>query len=235
MLRLYVLAAFLGAFLLFMVQPMMARLVLPALGGSPAVWNTCMLFFQALLLGGYVYAHLITRKLPPRRQAAVHLLVVIVALVALPPDVQSAGQPDGSPVGWLLFALALGVGAPFFVLSSAAPLFQSWFSQTEHARSRDPYFLYAASNAGSLLALLCYPVLFEPIFGLGQQNTLWSAAFIGFAALMLMCAWRLPASPGRTEEKEAGALQPLPWRTKLRWVAFEPIPDRWSIRETRYS
>lgn len=179
-------AVFLSATLLFLVQPMVARLVLPLLGGTPGVWNTCMLFFQTLLLTGYAYAHALTKIRSGRVQVAVHALAALGALATLPiglPFVRSA--PPGEPVLWLLGTLALTAGAPFSLLSTTGPLLQRWFADTDHRSARDPYFLYAASNAGSLIALLGYPLLVEPFVTLKNQTGLWSVAVVVLVALLL--------------------------------------------------
>jgi hypothetical protein len=183
-------AILLGAFLLFQVQPLVSKAILPWFGGCPAVWTTCMLFFQMLLFGGYLYAHLLQRWLAGRHQAAVHLALIVVAALALPilpgPDWK---PPDPShPTGRILLLLAATVGMPYFVLSATSPLVQAWFSRTLPGRS--PYRLYALSNFGSLAALLSYPFLFEPAFVLRQQSMIWSVGFIAYAVL---CAAALPA------------------------------------------
>jgi hypothetical protein len=164
-LTLFAMSLFLSAFLLFLVQPMIAKMVLPLLGGTPAVWNTCMLFFQVMLLAGYGYVHALTTRFSIRRQVSAHLMLLCVPLLLLPIGVASHWvvlSPD-HPIPWLLGLLTLSGWSPVFVLSTTAPLLQKWFSSLEHASARDPYFLYAASNVGSMLALLGYPVMIEPI------------------------------------------------------------------------
>ncbi|MFN2414062.1 MAG: spermidine synthase, partial [Pyrinomonadaceae bacterium] len=166
MASLFAAALFVSAFLLFWVQPLVGKTVLPLLGGTPAVWNTCMLFFQAALLAGYAYALALTRWLSARAQGLVHVGLLVVAALALPPALgadAAGGVPEGgSPAWWLLKTLLVTVGPPFLVLSASAPLLQRWFSRTRAASASDPYYLYAASNAGSLFALLGFPVLLEP-------------------------------------------------------------------------
>jgi len=185
-------ALFLSAFLLFWVQPLFAKMVLPLLGGAPAVWNTAMVFFQVMLLGGYLYAHVLARRVPGRAQVAVHGLVLALGLVALPIAAPAGVVPpaEGSPIGWLLGVLALGVGVPFFALSATAPLLQAWFARAGGARAGDPYFLYAASNPGSLLSLLAFPLLLEPGLTLSAQARLWLAGYLVLLALVLACGWR---------------------------------------------
>lgn len=188
---------FLSAGLTFLVQPMFAKFVLPLFGSTPAVWNTSMLFFQTTLLAGYLYAHEITRRLGVRRQAAVHVGVLLVPLLVLPVGVSSGWIPpaDSNPVPWLLGLLAVAVGLPFFVISTTAPLLQRWLSATDHPAAADPYFLYRASNLGSVLGLLGYPLVVEPSMRLAEQGRLWSAGYGLLVLLVLACAavvWRSP-------------------------------------------
>jgi hypothetical protein len=189
---LFAVALFVSAFLLFWVQPLAGKMVLPLLGGTPAVWNTCMLFFQAVLLAGYAYALALTRWLSARAQVVLHGALLLAAALALPVAVGEAsagGVPAGaSPAWWLLKTLLLTVGPPFFVLSASAPLLQKWFSRTRDASASDPYFLYAASNAGSLVALLGFPVLLEPNLTLGRQSHVWALAYGTLAVLVVACA-----------------------------------------------
>ena len=180
----------LSAFLLFAVQPLFARMVLPKLGGSPSVWAVAMCFFQAVLLAGYCYAHILNSRLTPARAMIVHMAVLATACLALPIALPAAAStpPEGNTYVWLLGILAAGVGLPFFAVSANAPLLQSWFGRTGHAHAADPYFLYGASNFGSLAALLLYPVLVEPLFGLQSQSTLWTAGFMALGLTISACA-----------------------------------------------
>ena len=193
---------FLSAALMFSVQPMYARFVLPLFGGTPAVWNTAMLFFQFALLAGYLYAHETTRRLGVRRQAALHLGVVLLPLLVLPlgvPDGAAAPAGGASPVGALLGLLLVAVGLPFFVVSATAPLLQRWLAETNHPAARDPYFLYRASNLGSVIGLLAYPLAAEPSLRLGEQGLVWAAGYAGLIALVAACAvvvWRSGPAPG---------------------------------------
>src|SRR5215211_5429401 len=190
LLAIYTVTMFLSALLLFMVQPMFAKMALPLLGGSPAVWNTAMVFYQAMLLGGYIYAHVATRWLGARRQAAIHLLMLVLPLLALPIGIPSGWLPptQTNPAPWFLALLFVAVGLPFFVVSASSPMLQTWFASTRHRAAADPYFLYAASNIGSMLALLVYPTLIEPALGLAFQSQIWAAGYIALVLLTALCA-----------------------------------------------
>ncbi len=177
---LFALTLFLSAALLFTVQPMFAKMVLPKFGGAPAVWNACLVFYQATLLSGYLYAHLSLKWLGPRRQAVVHLGLLALAWVSLPIRVSAAWQPPATtfpaPSLWLLLTIALGL--PFFAVSASAPMLQAWFARTGKTTARrDPYFLYAASNLGSMLGLLSYPLLMEAHLTLAGQSLWWAIGF----------------------------------------------------------
>lgn len=187
---LFACTTFLGASLLFMIQPLAAKLILPSYGGSATVWSTSSLLFQLLLLIGYVYAHLSTRRLGARWQPRAHLLLLALPLLALPLALpaESAPPADSSPVLWLLRTLLLMVGLPFAVLSTTGPLIQRWYAWSGGPRSDDPYFLFAGSNLGSFVGLLAYPFAIEPLLTLTQQRTAWSVAFVGFMLLMAACA-----------------------------------------------
>ena len=236
-------AVFLSAFLLFLVQPMFGKMALPLLGGSPAVWNTCMLFFQAALLGGYLYAHLSSRW-TVRRQAIVHLVLLVVAAVALPVSVRGAVPPGGgAPIPWLLGLMAMTVGAPFLVLAGTGVVLQRWFSRSGHPQAAEPYQLYAASNLGSALALLAYPVLMEPRMRLATQSGTWSVGYALLGLLIAACAWRVwkvadapvPASiasaaPG--PDAEAGTRVSV--RDRLLWTGLAFVPSSLLLAVTTY-
>src|SRR5208282_4455874 len=159
MLGVFAFTLFCSATLLFLIEPMVGKMMLPLLGGTPAVWNTCMVFFQAALLAGYAYAHAMTTWLGTRRQVLLHTGLIFLPLLVLPIGLVSGWVPpdNSNPIPWLLGLLTVSIGLPFFVLSSSAPLLQKWFANTDHPSAKDPYFLYAASNLGSMLALLSYP------------------------------------------------------------------------------
>lgn len=233
MLLYFALTLFCSALLLFVVQPMVGKMILPALGGTPAVWTTCMLFFQVLLLAGYAYAHGAVRILGVRRQAGAHLLLMALPLLTLPVAVAIADVPTGdNPSFWLLGRLLAGVGLPFFVVSASAPLLQYWFSRTGHAAAADPYFLYGASNLGSMLALFGYPLVFERWWDLEAQARYWTWGYGLLAALVAGCAvllWsRTRGGPG---DAAAGAGAPAVaeaavggWR-RARWVFLAFVPS----------
>ena len=236
---------FVSAALLFVVEPMFAKMVLPLLGGAPAVWNTCLVFYQAVLLAGYLYAHFSLKWLGPRRQAVLHLILLCLPWAVLPVGVAKGWvpPPDVFPVAWLWMLLSVSVGLPFLVISASAPMLQAWFGQTGGRSARDPYFLYAASNLGSLLALLGYPFVIEPHLTLKEQSWSWAA---GYGLLMMLvggCAvllWR--SSPlgvaaqrtgieGPTEEPTA---QRPGARRRLRWLALSFVPSSLLLGVTTY-
>ncbi len=191
----YAITIFLSAFLLFQVQPLMGKFILPWFGGSPAVWTTCMLVFQLLLFGGYAYAHLITQYLQPRIQIALHLALLFIAIFTLPIAPDHGWKPSDSdaPAARIMLLMTCCVGLPYFILSATGPLVQSWFSRTHQGRS--PYRLYSLSNIGSLLALITYPFIFEPAFSVVTQSLLWSMLFVVFAVLCGYSGWGMSRSP----------------------------------------
>lgn len=203
MVLIFTLTVFLSACLLFSVQPMVAKTLLPVFGGGSSVWTTCMLFYQSLLLLGYLYAHILMTRFGRVAQMLIHTAVLILALVAgIMFDTPSA-PPEAStfPVPWLIGQLLLVSGLPFFAISSAGPLIQGWFARTGHHRANDPYFLYAASNAGSLIGLLAYPLIFEPNLGVSNQREIWLVGFGVFTVLALFSA-------SRTKGKTLAKLSP---------------------------
>jgi hypothetical protein len=241
LLAVFTAAVFLSAFLLFLVQPLFGKMVLPLLGGSPAVWNTCMLFFQAALLGGYLYAHLSSRW-TVRRQAIVHLVLLALAALALPVSVRGAVPPGGgAPIPWLLGLMAMTVGAPFLVLSGTGPILQRWFSRSRHPQAAEPYQLYAASNLGSALSLLAYPFLLEPRMRLAGQSGLWTAGYLLLGVLIAGCAWRVwktadataPASTGLPADDAAPAAPVTP-RDRLTWTGLAFVPSGLLLAVTTY-
>ena len=193
LLAVYTLAVLVGATLVFLVQPIAAKLLLPQFGGSPAVWTTSLLFFQAALLAGYGWAHLSTTRLGFRRGPWVQVVLLLVPLLVLPIALPAwATPPTGvEPALWLLLVLAVMVGAPYVAVTTASPILQRWFSATDHPRAADPYFLYATGNAGSLFGLLAYPFLLEPNIGVADQARLWSVGYGLFVALSAAAAFLL--------------------------------------------
>ncbi|HEU5100772.1 MAG TPA: fused MFS/spermidine synthase, partial [Roseiflexaceae bacterium] len=242
MLIIYALAIFVSALLLFIVEPMFARMILPLLGGSPSVWNTAVVFYQAMLLLGYVYAHAATKWLGVRRQAALHIVLLLLPLLALPIGIPAGWSPptQANPALWLLALLLVAVGVPFFVVSASSPLLQTWFAATRHRAAADPYFLYAASNVGSMLALLAYPLLIEPRLGLREQSWIWAGGYLLLAALIGMCAVlvrRAPASPALATlaaTAPAPAGERLSWRRRGRWVLLAFVPSSLMLSVTTY-
>ena len=239
MLPVYTATIFVSATLLFLVQPMFSKQVLPLLGGTPAVWNTSMLFFQAALLAGYGYAHLTTRWLGAVRQARVHLVLLVASLLALPIGIARGWTPpsDGSPVSWLLLLLSVSIGVPFFILSCSSPLLQTWFSRTGHKEAADPYFLYAASNLGSFAALVSYPLLIEPRMRLGAQNWTWSAAYAALVLLTGVCAvllWRTAGAQPEARSARPDEADLVSSRDRLSWVLLSFAPSSLLLGVTNY-
>ncbi len=231
---------FLSAFLMFLVEPMIARMVLPLLGGAAAVWNTCLVFFQAVLLCGYAYAHGSTMLFGARRHALVHTAVILAPLLFLPIGLApGTPPPTENPAGWLLLTLLTSIGLPFFALSTSAAVLQKWYSATDDAGARDPYFLYAASNLGSFAALVAYPLLVERTLRLQQQARLWAVGYALLASMTLVCAiavWRRgsdasadAAGPDRIQPAEA-----LSWKRRARWTILAFVPSSLLLAVTSY-
>ncbi len=224
---------FTSAFLLFGVQPMFTKMVLPTLGGSPAVWSAAMVFFQALLLFGYLYAHLSSRWLSASQALLVHVILVLAAALTLPLAVsQSFGNPSGTGQNlWLISVFAVSVGLPFLVLSATAPLLQAWFSRSGHIRSGNPYALYVASNLGSFTALLAYPLMIEPLLSLKLQSTLWTLVFGMVGLALVICGvvsiWlRSVSSQAGPEITSAHPLvRPLTWKERGVWTLLAAVPS----------
>ncbi len=237
-------AIFVAAALLFAVQPMVGRMVLPRLGGSPEVWNTSMVFYQAALLAGYLYAHYSVRWLGVRGQILLHGLVLLAPLVVLPLALPDWRPPaEGGQSLWLLGLLAVAVGAPFFALATASPLLQRWLAATRHEDADDPYFLYASSNAGSLVGLLAYPLVIEPTWALGVQSRGWSFGYFAFVGLVALCgvvtlrmyvggaAHRAPAGRGGSDSETRA---PPSAGDRLLWVACAFVPSSLFLGVTHF-
>jgi hypothetical protein len=235
-------AIFLGAAQLFLLEPMLAKMLLPRFGGAPAVWATCVVFFQVVLLAGYGYAHVLTTRLRGRHQVVLHLALLVVCLAFLPVRISDRLVPTSTeqPALALLGILALTAGLPFFMLSSTTPLLQRWFAASGHGDAHDPYHYYAASNAGSLLALLAYPILVEPMFSLPTQSGIWAGGFCCWLVLMAICAlgtWRLDATVlidgGSTTRTPLPKDKPRRL-SKVRWVILAFVPSSLMLGCTSY-
>ncbi len=226
----FVAAIFAGSFLLFLVQPMVARMALPKLGGAPSVWNSAMLVYQALLLGGYGYAHMLGR-VSPRVQGAVHLALLLIAALWLPIGLIAVDlPPDAQPAIWVPWLLGLSIGPLFFAVSAQAPLLQRWYSSA--SGGRDPYALYAASNLGSFGGLLAYPLLVEPLLAVQAQRWLWSAGYGLVILLVAACALRLPKA-GERAATAPTSTAPTP-ATVVRWVLLAFVPSGLMLAATTY-
>ena len=238
-LAVYTAAIFVSALLLFSVQPLFAKMVLPRLGGSPAVWSVAMVFFQSLLLAGYAYAHFLTRIKSRAVPAAVHLALLAVAFFTLPLSIASGwGEPPTSGYAlWLLGLFVVSIGLPFFVLAANNPLLQAWFVRTGHPSGGDPYFLYASSNIGSFLALLSYPVLLEPLFTLHMQNLIWTGGYAVLIVLIAACGLLLLRSPpsAAIDTLAVGGDAPAPsWLLRARWIFLAAVPSGLLIAVTAH-
>jgi hypothetical protein len=241
---LFAVTLFTSAFLMFLMEPMVARMVLPSLGGAPAVWNTCLVFFQAMLLAGYAYAHGATAWLGVRRHLGVHTALIALPLVALPFNLASAAPPSGeNPAVWLLLALLVTIGLPFFVLSTSAAVLQKWYSATGDRGADDPYFLYTASNLGSFVALIAYPAVVEPTLRLQDQARVWTAGYGLLVALTVACAatvWKRgdrSAYGGTVSSAPSDAVDgpaSIPWSRRIRWTALAFVPSSLLLAVTSY-
>jgi hypothetical protein len=232
---LFAMALFLGAALLFVIEPMAGRRALPLFGGGSSVWTTCLLFFQGGLLAGYSYVHLATRRLGVRLQVQLQAALLVLALGALgvrlfrrDPSIMSLTTPGSYPTWRLIGHLLTSVGLPFFVLATLAPLLQRWYAVTGHRRAGDPYFLYALSNGGSLFGLIAYPLVIEPNLTLTEQERLWAIGYGILAALVLGCAvavWRMRGTSGLDAGDAPDPSRRLDTGAWLRWVAFSFVPS----------
>ncbi|MGQ0684508.1 spermidine synthase [Bradyrhizobium sp.] len=239
-LAVYTLAIFVSALLLFSVQPLFTKMVLPRLGGSPAVWSVAMVFFQSLLLAGYAYAHYLTKAGNRVVPVLVHLLLLVAAMLTLPLAIRSGwGEPPMSGYAfWLLGLFSVSIGLPFFALAANNPLLQAWFVRTGHPNGPDPYFLYASSNIGSFLALLSYPVLLEPMFTLRTQNLIWTGGYGLLILLIAGCGVLLLKSPANAAALNLPAADvdaPAPsWSLRARWIFLAAVPSGLLIAVTAH-
>ena len=244
---LFTAAVFVAAALLFVVQPMVGKMVLPRAGGAPQVWNTSLLFYQTVLLAGYLYAHVSVKWLGVQRQALLHVAVLALPFLVLPIALPDTYPPDGARLSpWVLGILTVVVGAPVFVLAAASPLLQRWLASTRHEDAGDPYYLYASSNAGSLVGLLAYPLFLEPFLSGSDQSRLWAFGYAGFVGLTILCvstalysARMRPArmgpagftSPLRESSRDGRAVTS---RDRLFWVASAAVPSALLLGVTQY-
>lgn len=237
---LFSLTLFTSAGLLFWIQPLIGKTLLPLLGGSPAVWNTCLLFFQSMLLIGYLYALASSRWLSRRSQAVVHVFLILsiaVYLFLYPVHASaSTATQSGNPTLWLLGNLLFSVGLPFFIISATSPLLQSWFSTSQHELAIDPYFLFAASNAGSLIALVSFPLILEPSLDLNAQYRLWHVGFAVLVSLTCVIGVRAFANVSRAPQlnKNPAASDHLTMLRRLRWLALSFAPSSLMLGVTTY-
>ncbi|HZN07926.1 MAG TPA: fused MFS/spermidine synthase [Pyrinomonadaceae bacterium] len=246
MLLLFGATIFLSALLLFWIQLVVAKVLLPRLGGTPAVWNTCMLFFQVLLLAGYSYVLAATNWISVRKQAVLQVTLLLVSCLYLPLSVLgNAGPMDArdNPALWLFGYLLTAIGLPIFLISTTSPLLQKWFTRTGHPSANDPYFLFAVSNAGSLVGLLSYPLLLEPNLSLTFQTRLWVVAYVVFSALTLGCVlvlWRSSRSASivvrgsASDETLNDRQSPVSLKRRLYWVLLAFIPSSLLFGVTTY-
>lgn len=220
-------AIFTAAALLFWVQPMFGKLVLPLMGGTPAVWAATLLFFQTALLAGYLYAHALGWFLPLRAQLLVHMCVLLLATLALPVGIPAGIQPpaDSMPVLWLFGLFTVTVGAPYTAVAATSPLLQRWFSMSGHPAASNPYQLYVASNIGSLVGLLGYPLLIEPIAGAALQTILWSAGFLLLVIMIGLGALALQTRTSAATSDNAAPVATVTTFDRFRWVALAFVPS----------
>jgi hypothetical protein len=226
---LYAAAMFISAALLFSIQPIVSKMLLPVLGGSPAVWNTTMVFFQGILVAGYLYAFAVTRFLRPVRQLVLHGVVLLAALYFLPVRVGEATEAldFNHPQIWILLTLLVGVAVPAIAISASTTILQTWFSYSDHKDATDPYFLYAASNLGSLIGLIAYPTLIEPAFGLDAQSMNWGFVYLGFLIMAVACGitirgrQRLPVDCVAAPDVPVATV----WRQRIMWAALAFVPS----------
>ncbi len=234
-LLLYGLAIFISAFLVFSIQPLVSKMLLPFLGGSPSVWNASMLFFQFLLLGGYAYAHLLSKVKKTKIQFTIHiallLLCVMILPIALPEGISQPDSEKVNPLFWQLGVMSAIIGAPFLILSATAPLMQHWFSKSTHPSAHDPYFLYGMSNIGSVLALILYPTLIEPLMTISGQSYTWSWGFASLGIIIFICTLLVKLNDNsilhassEKEKRETTDVSPT-FQRKLLWIFLAFCPS----------
>ncbi len=233
----YVATMLLSASLLFLVQPMFARMALPLLGGTPAVWAIAMCFFQAVLLGGYCYAHLLKKFVLPVYAVPLHVGLMALAWFSLPVNLPMADVPAGGATAglWLIGLMAKAIGYPFFFISATAPLLQSWFARTTHKDAVNPYFLYSASNIGSLGALIAYPFVVEPLLGLRNQALLWSFGFMGLAVAIGLCGLMMLQRRAVVENfVTTQSINAITWTERGWWIFLSFVPSALLVAWTNH-
>jgi SAM-dependent methyltransferase len=237
---LFSLTVFVGSFLLFMVQPLAGKLILPYLGGAPSVWTACMLFFQTILLFGYLYAAQAIKKVGCEKQSILHILLLVMGFVFLPLSIDFSGIDSAvhQPVTWMLSKLLVSIGFLFFVVSANAPMIQRWYSTIGQKDSDDPYFLYAASNVGSLIALLGYPLVMEPNFRVTDAREIWSVGYLVLTVLVLICSfivWKGKGTEAVENVEEVAKDRTVPSALdRLKWVFWAFIPNSCMLAVTMH-
>ncbi|PPD33816.1 MAG: spermidine synthase [Methylomonas sp.] len=236
---LFALTLFSSASLMFVLQPMFGKALLPLLGGSASVWNTCMVFYQSILFLGYLYAHLLSTRLSYRKNLLIHSSLLLISIYFLPISIPEDSRPPTSenPSFWLLTTLFSSIGLPLFILSTNSPLLQKWFSKIGHQTSSDPYYLSIASNTGSLMALLSYPFLLEPSIGISQQQHYWSNGFLILIAMIALCMMFLkqhhfqpdPVMATKIIQRNTPSL-----KLKLRWLLLAFVPSSLLLGTTNF-
>jgi hypothetical protein len=231
---------FLSSALMFSVEPLIAKVLLPIFGGTPMIWNSCVVFFQAVLLLGYAYAWGLSQWFSVRQQVLIQMLVLALPLTAMPPTVSTRwAAPSGNPVSSVVLTVAAAVGLPFFALSTSASVLQNWFAARARGPvRRDPYFLYATSNLGSFLALIAYPVVLEPFLNLREQRRAWAVGYLMFLAASLLSAvlvWQRGSAlrPSSTVD-ERNRTTSVNWRHRLRWIVLSAVPSSLMLSVTTY-
>jgi hypothetical protein len=240
-LPIFAVTIFTSALLLFAIEPMFAKMALPSLGGSPSVWSIAMVFFQGLMFAGYCYAHALTRWMAPRHGAIFHAGMLCLAFMCLPVALHAGTAPpaDSNPAFWLIGVFTISVGLPFFVLSAHGPLLQAWFARSGHRQADDPYFLYGASNIGSFAALIAYPLVIEPLFGLTAQSRTWAAGFVVLTVLIVVCALCVFGRSGAgyaasAPTRDANASQPVRRANALSWMVLAFVPSALLVSVTAH-
>ncbi|MBM7841678.1 fused MFS/spermidine synthase [Herpetosiphon giganteus] len=232
---LFALTIFTSASLLFVIQPMFARMALPLLGGAPSVWNTALVFYQTMLLLGYGYSHLLTKYVKPRQQVLIHCGLLLTPLLVLPIAIPVGWQAPTTdfPIAWLLSLFAVALGLPFFVVSASSPLLQAWFGSSE--QNRNPYVLYAMSNVGSMLALLAYPLIIEPNTSLRLQSDGWRWGYVLLVLLFIGCGIRVwQRAPQVVSSTTSQARSSITWQRRLKWIAWSAVPSSLLVSVTTY-